>query len=190
MSREEKNKFGNFVHEQRKKEDEILEICQDIFRNSRNELAVSMHFFQSALSGLKVVPSAETQVRPLRSLVILERGGRRNSRRASVYHSTAKHDLYSRPGNTVLYGWPRNILRRIYIRLLDGTSDCDPFWASVHDKQKWNQPEPFKWEKLGLLRPARERIAALRQGYPFSLYPLRLQAAGGTIVFSHTQSQG
>ena len=43
MSREEKNKFGNFVHEQRKKEDEILEICQDIFRNSRNELAVSMH---------------------------------------------------------------------------------------------------------------------------------------------------
>ena len=62
MSREEKNKFGNFVHEQRKKEDEILEICQDIFRNSRNELAVSMHFFQSALSGLKVVPSAETQV--------------------------------------------------------------------------------------------------------------------------------
>ena len=62
MSREEKNKFGNFVHEQRKKEDEILEICQDIFRNSRTELAVSMHFFQSALSGLKVVPSAETQV--------------------------------------------------------------------------------------------------------------------------------
>ena len=46
MSREEKNKFGNFVHEQRKKEDEILEICQDIFRNSRNELAVSMHFFR------------------------------------------------------------------------------------------------------------------------------------------------
>ena len=48
----------------------------------------------------------------------------------------------------------------------------------------------FKWEKLGLLRPARERIAALRQGYPFSLYPLRLQAAGGIIVFSHMQSQG
>ena len=134
--------------------------------------------------------TTETDARPLRYLVILERGGRRNSRRASVYHSTAKHDLYSRPGNTVLYGWPRNILRRIYIRLLDGTSDCDPFWASVHDKQKWNQPEPFKWEKLGLLRPARERIAALRQGYPFSLYPLRLQAAGGIIVFSHTQSQG
>ena len=134
--------------------------------------------------------TTETDARPLRSLVILERGGRRNSRRASVYHSTAKHDLYSRPRNTVLYGWPRNILRRIYIRLLDGTSDCDPFWASVHDKQKWNQPEPFKWEKLGLLRPARERIAALRQGYPFSLYPLRLQAAGGIIVFSHTQSEG
>lgn len=119
---------------------------------------------------------------PLRSLVILERGGRRNSRRASVYHSTAKHDLYSRPGNTVLYGWPRNILRRIYIRLLDGTSDCDPFWASVHDKQKWNQPEPFKWEKLGLLRPARERIAALRQGYPFSLVPPAAASRGGIIV--------
>lgn len=39
-----------------------MEICQDIFRNSRNELAVSMRFLQSALSGLKVVPSAETQV--------------------------------------------------------------------------------------------------------------------------------
>ena len=62
MNREEKNKFGNFVHEQRKKEEEVVEICQDIFRNSRNELAVSMRFLQSALSGLKVVPSAETQV--------------------------------------------------------------------------------------------------------------------------------
>ena len=62
MNREGKNKFGNFVHEQRKKEEEVVEICQDIFRNSRNELAVSMRFLQSALSGLKVVPSAETQV--------------------------------------------------------------------------------------------------------------------------------
>ena len=62
MNREEKNKFGNFVHEQRKKEEEVLEICQDIFANSRNELAVSMRYFQSALSALKIVPSGETQV--------------------------------------------------------------------------------------------------------------------------------
>ena len=54
MNREEKNKFGNFVHEQRKKEEEVLEICQDIFENSRNELAVSMRYFQSALSALKL----------------------------------------------------------------------------------------------------------------------------------------
>ena len=62
MNREEKNKFGNFVHEQRKKEEEVLEICQDIFANSRNELAVSMRYFQSTLSALKIVPSGETQV--------------------------------------------------------------------------------------------------------------------------------
>ena len=55
--KKEKDKFGNFVHEQRKKEEEILNICQDIMKNSRNELAVSMHFLYGALSALKVVPS-------------------------------------------------------------------------------------------------------------------------------------
>ena len=50
MNREEKNKFGNFVHEERKKEEETLQICED------------MRYFQSALSALKIVPSGETQV--------------------------------------------------------------------------------------------------------------------------------
>ena len=58
--KKEKDKFGNFVHEQRKKEEEILNICQDIMKNSRNELAVSMHFLYGALSALKVVPSGRT----------------------------------------------------------------------------------------------------------------------------------
>ena len=49
MNREEKNKFGNFVHEERKKEEETLEICEDILKNSRNEMAVAMRFLQSAL---------------------------------------------------------------------------------------------------------------------------------------------
>ena len=58
--KKEKDKFGNFVHEQRKKEEEILNICQDIMKNSRNELAVSMHFLYGALSALKIVPSGRT----------------------------------------------------------------------------------------------------------------------------------
>lgn len=62
MNREEKNKFGNFVHEERKKEEEMLEICQDILKNSANELSVSMRFLRSALGSLKILPSAETKV--------------------------------------------------------------------------------------------------------------------------------
>ena len=52
MNREEKNKFGNFVHEERKKEEETLEICEDILKNSRNEMAVAMRFLQSACGAL------------------------------------------------------------------------------------------------------------------------------------------
>ena len=74
MNREEKNKFGNFVHEQRKKEEEVLEICQDIFANSRNELAVSMRYFQSALSALKIVPSGETHTANVRLVTEEDRG--------------------------------------------------------------------------------------------------------------------
>ena len=59
--KKEKDKFGNFVHEQRKKEEEILNICQDIMKNSRNELAVSMHFLYGALSALTVVPSRQNR---------------------------------------------------------------------------------------------------------------------------------
>lgn len=62
MKIEKWNIYGNFVHEQRKKEEEILDICQDILRNSRNELAVSMHFLYGALSDLKPALVAETNV--------------------------------------------------------------------------------------------------------------------------------
>lgn len=38
MKKEYRGKFGNFVHEERKKEEETLEICEDILKNSRNEM--------------------------------------------------------------------------------------------------------------------------------------------------------
>lgn len=60
MNREDKNKFGNFVHEQRKKEEEVLEITRDILKNAANELTVSMRFLRSALGSLKLMPSLET----------------------------------------------------------------------------------------------------------------------------------
>ena len=62
MNREEKNKFGNFVHEERKKEEETLEICEDILKNSRNEMAVAMRFLQSAFGALRPTVSGETDV--------------------------------------------------------------------------------------------------------------------------------
>lgn len=62
MNREEKNKFGNFVHEERKKEEEILALTGDVLQNTVNELSVSMRFLRSALGSLKGVPSAETAV--------------------------------------------------------------------------------------------------------------------------------
>ena len=34
MKKEYRGKFGNFVHEERKKEEETLEICEDILKTS------------------------------------------------------------------------------------------------------------------------------------------------------------
>ena len=53
MKKEYRDKFGNFVHEERKKEEETLAICEDILKNSRNEMAVAMRFLQSAFGALK-----------------------------------------------------------------------------------------------------------------------------------------
>ena len=55
MKKEYRDKFGNFVHEERKKEEETLAICEDILKNSRNEMAVAMRFLQSAFGALKQV---------------------------------------------------------------------------------------------------------------------------------------
>ena len=60
MKKEYRDKFGNFVHEERKKEEETLSICEDILKNSRNEMAVAMRFLQSAFGALKPVVSGET----------------------------------------------------------------------------------------------------------------------------------
>lgn len=54
--------YGNFVHEERKKEEEILDICRDILACSRNELAVSMHFLYGPLDALHPVLSDQTPV--------------------------------------------------------------------------------------------------------------------------------
>lgn len=51
MKKEYRGKFGNFVHEERKKEEETLEICEDILKNSRNEMAVAMPVFSKVHSG-------------------------------------------------------------------------------------------------------------------------------------------
>ena len=60
MKKEYRDKFGNFVHEERKKEGETLAICEDILKNSRNEMAVAMRFLQSAFGALKPIISGET----------------------------------------------------------------------------------------------------------------------------------
>mgnify|MGYP003090550989 FL=1 len=60
MKKEYRDKFGNFVHEERKKEEETLAICEDILKNSRNEMAVAMRFLQSAFGALKPIISGET----------------------------------------------------------------------------------------------------------------------------------
>ena len=62
MKKEYSGKFGNFVHEERKKEEETLEICEDILKNSRNEMAVAMRFLQSAFGALRPTVSGETDV--------------------------------------------------------------------------------------------------------------------------------
>ncbi len=62
MEKKYRDKYGNFVHKQRKKEEEILDICQEILKNSRNELGISMHFLCSPLSELRSVLSEETSV--------------------------------------------------------------------------------------------------------------------------------
>ena len=62
MKKEDRGKFGNFVHEERKKEEETLEICEDILKNSRNEMAVAMRFLQSAFGALRPTVSGETDV--------------------------------------------------------------------------------------------------------------------------------
>ena len=62
MKKEYRGKFGNFVHEERKKEEETLEICEDILKNSRNEMAVAMRFLQSAFGALRPTVSVETDV--------------------------------------------------------------------------------------------------------------------------------
>ena len=62
MKKEDRDKFGNFVHEERKKEEETLQICEDILKNSRNEMAVAMRFLQSAFGALRPTVSSETAV--------------------------------------------------------------------------------------------------------------------------------
>ena len=62
MKKEDRDKFGNFVHEERKKEEETLQICEDILKNSRNEMAVAMRFMQSAFGALRPTVSSETAV--------------------------------------------------------------------------------------------------------------------------------
>ena len=62
MKKEYRGKFGNFVHEERKKEEETLEICEDILKNSRNEMAVAMRFLQSAFGALRPTVAGETDV--------------------------------------------------------------------------------------------------------------------------------
>lgn len=46
----------------REKEEETLEICEDILKNSRNEMAVAMRFLQSAFGALRPTVSGETDV--------------------------------------------------------------------------------------------------------------------------------
>ena len=60
MEKKDREKYGNFVHEQRKKEEEILEICQEVLKSSKNELGVSMPFLYGPLSSLRPVLSEET----------------------------------------------------------------------------------------------------------------------------------
>lgn len=55
---EEKKNFKNPIHELQRKEEEKLEIGQDILKNARNELYVSMRFLDSALSSLRPEPFA------------------------------------------------------------------------------------------------------------------------------------
>ena len=62
MKKEYRGKFGNFVHEERKKEEETLEICEDILKNSRNEMAVAMRFLQSPFGALRPTVWGETDV--------------------------------------------------------------------------------------------------------------------------------
>lgn len=59
MSELERKDFLNPIHELQKKEEEKLEICRDILRNSRNELYFALRFLDVALSSLRPV-SAET----------------------------------------------------------------------------------------------------------------------------------
>ena len=35
MEKKDREKYGNFVHEQRKKEEEILEICQEVLETQK-----------------------------------------------------------------------------------------------------------------------------------------------------------
>lgn len=59
--KEYRGKFGNFVHEERKRR-RNFEICEDILKNSRNEMAVAMRFLQSAFGALRPTVSGETDV--------------------------------------------------------------------------------------------------------------------------------
>ena len=60
MKKEYRDKFGNFVHEERKKEEETLAICEDILKNSRKEIEGAMRFLQCAFVALKPIISGET----------------------------------------------------------------------------------------------------------------------------------
>lgn len=53
---ETKKEWKSPIQEQQKKEEERLEICRDILKNSRNELYVSMRFLDVALSSLRPEP--------------------------------------------------------------------------------------------------------------------------------------
>lgn len=51
----------NVIQKQQKRELEKIEICMDILKNARNELYLSMRFFDVALNKLELMPTAEIQ---------------------------------------------------------------------------------------------------------------------------------
>lgn len=60
MALPEQKAFKSPIRELQKKEEERLDICRDILRNSRNELYISMRFLDVAMSSLRLEPAFGT----------------------------------------------------------------------------------------------------------------------------------